>query len=523
MNYKKLLGNILLILFLGTILVLSVRGLPGNPTPAQLNTTYWKDNGPFELSPERGRFAMLYSLVEDHSFHLAPSLAAFTSPDVGYWKNYYVSIFAPSISFMAIPGYIIGKHFGVSQFGSFLWMSMFALFNVLLIRLIATKLGANPFAATIAGLTFLFGTPAFAYAVTLYEHHPSTFLMLVAFYLLIRFNNIFSLIAIWFLYALAFTVDYPNLFMMFPIALAAFFRSGVVENLHRKINVKISIPRLLSVLAVILPLAFLLWYNQMSYGSPLTLSGSVPTINGVNSKGKPIFTTTQDKNQISSAKQAVNTPPPSALSFFEPRNMINGFYILLFSPDRGVLMYTPVVVFGIAGLIMASRKKQKYIPIALGVIGFDLLLYSMWGDPYGGWAFGGRYLIPAYAILSIYIGLFLTYISKKRFFILLFFIFFSYSVMVNSLGALTSNSNPPQIQAASLSDITHSKVSYTYMRNVNDLNGNLSKSYIFQTYASDYLSAWQYYSYITIFILSVCSFLVIGFLMSTKNKKGGTL
>jgi len=519
-NYKKVLGNILLVLFVATILVLSVRGLPGNPTPAQLNTTYWKDNGPFELSPERGRFALLYSLVENHSFHLTPSLAAFTSPDVGYWQNNYVSIFAPSISFLAIPGYIIGKHFGLSQFGSFLWMSIFALLNVLLIRLIAIRLGAHPIAATIAGFTFLFGTPAFAYAVTIYEHHPSTFLMLLSFYLLIRYNNIFSLIAIWLLYAFAFTVDYPNLFMMFPIALAAFFRSGVVENIHRKVTIKISIPRLLAVLAVILPLVFLLWYNNMSYGSPLKLSGSVPTINGVNSKGLPIF----GSGPTSSTKQPVNMPPPSALSFFEPRNMINGFYILLFSPDRGVIMYTPVILFGIAGMFIAGRKKQKYIPIALGVIGFDLLLYSMWGDPYGGWAFGGRYLIPAYAVLSIYIGLLLTYLSKRRFLILLFFIVFSYSVMVNSLGALTSNSNPPQIQAASLSQITHSQVSYTYMRNVNDLNSNISKSFMFQVYASDYISAWQYYSYLTLFILSISAFLIIYYLISTneKNKKGET-
>lgn len=517
-NYKKILSTILLVFFVAFILIVSVRGLAGNPTPAQLNTTYWKDNGPFELSPERGRFALLYSLVENHSFHLLPSLAAFTAPDVGYWNHAYVSIFAPSISFLAIPGYVIGKHFGYSQFGAFLWMSIFALFNVLLIRMIAIRLGANPIAATLGALTFLFATPAFAYAVTIYEHHPSTFLMLLAFYLLIRYNNVFSLIAIWILYAFAFTVDYPNLFIMFPIALAAFFRSGVIEHIQRKVTVKISLPRLISVFFVAIPLAFFLWYNQMSYASPFKISGAVPTIEGVNTQGLPIFATAAEQAQLKKSNQPINQPPPSTLSFFQPRNMLNGFYILLLSPDRGVLMYTPVMLFGIIGMFLASRKKQKYLPILLGIVGLNFILYSMWGDPYGGWAFGGRYLIPSYAILSIYVALLLTYLSKRRIFIFFFFLVLTYSIIVNSLGALTSNSNPPQIQAAALSNETHSVVSYTYMRNVNDLNSNISKSFIFQSYASDYISAWQYYSYITLFILIVFASIIAVYLKVTNEK-----
>src|SRR5882724_4133885 len=115
-KYKKILGNLLFLLFIASILLLSVRGLPGNPTPTELNTTYWKDNGPFELSPERGRFALLYSIVENHSFNFQPGIAKFTAPDVGYMNHQYVSIFAPSVSFVAIPGYILGKYFDISQF-----------------------------------------------------------------------------------------------------------------------------------------------------------------------------------------------------------------------------------------------------------------------------------------------------------------------------------------------------------------------------------------------------------------------
>lgn len=519
---KKIIGNTLLILFVALVLALSVRGLPGNPTPAQLNTLAWKDNGPFELSPERGRFAMIYSLVENHSFYISPALAQFTSPDVGYMDSHYVSIFAPSISFLAIPGYIIGRYFDLSQVGAFFWMSLFALFNVLLIRSICIRLGAHPLAATIAGLTFLFATPAFPYAVTIYEHMPSVFLLLLSFYLLIRFTSVYSLLAIWILYAFAFTVDYPNLFMMLPIAIAAFFKSFGYETIRKKLVVHISLLRMLAVLGVILPLAFLLWVNKSSYGSPFRISGTVPTVESVAANGAPVFLSTLEQKELSKSSTPVNLPPPSALSFFEPRNMLNGFYILLISPDRGVLMYTPVMFFGVAGLYFASKKKQPYMPVLLGIIGFDFILYSMWGDPYGGWAFGGRYLIPAYSILSIYIALLLTWFGRKRWFLLFFFIVFAYSMMVNTLGAITSNSNPPQIQAVALSQQIHQPVSYTYMRNVNDLNNNVSKSFIFRAYANNYMSAWNYYTYIALFILTVCSFFIMSFYIAMRKglKKG---
>src|SRR5258708_39226500 len=104
-KFGYIFGNIFFVLFVALVLFLSVRGLPGNPTPSELNTSYWMANGPFELSNERGRYALLYSFVENHSFYLQPALAKFATPDVSYLDTHYVSIFAPSISFVAIPGY----------------------------------------------------------------------------------------------------------------------------------------------------------------------------------------------------------------------------------------------------------------------------------------------------------------------------------------------------------------------------------------------------------------------------------
>src|SRR5207237_1298615 len=102
-----------------------------------------------------------------------------------------------------------------------------------------------------------------------------------------------------------------------------------------------------------------------------------------------------------------------------------------------------------------------------------ILLYSMWDDPYGGWAFGSRYLIPTYAILSIFMALLLKRIAKYNILLLLFFAVFTYSVGINTLGAITSNRNPPQVEAVALERASGKAQPYTYIRNFNVLNQDI--------------------------------------------------
>lgn len=515
----QIIGNILLVAFLASVLALSIRGYIGNPTPADLQQNIWTQNGPFELSPERGRFALLYSLVEFHSFQLPVSLARFATPDVGYIGHSYVTIFAPSVSLLAIPGYIIGKYFGASQVGAFATESVFAIFNVLLIRAIAKRLGAHSLAATIAGLAFLFGTPAYPYAVTLYEHHISTFVILSGLYLLIRYNNFYSLAAIWLLYGFSFTVDYPNLFLMLPIAVAAFFRITVAQKVRNQLLVHISVPKIVAIVAVIIPLVFLLWVNNVSYGNPFQLSGSIDNSPQITASGKPVLESSQKIAAATAANEKYVPAPDGILAAFQNKNMLNGMYILFLSPDRGVIRFTPVMLFSIFGIVFAIKRKMPYTTVLLGILGFDIILYSMWGDPYGGWAFGPRYLIPGFAIASIFLAQALTKLRKYNLFLLLFFFAFIYSVGVNTLGALTSNSNPPEIQVAALEQQTKTVQKYSWDRNVDEIMQGKSKSFVFLTYAGDYITAWDYYMYITLYITFVSGFILVMFKIIPKSKQ----
>lgn len=504
----RTIGNVVFFLFCAVILFFSLRGLPGNPTAKELNTQAWKDNGPFELSPERGRFALLYSLVEDNSFSFSTDLARFTVPDLGYFHGKYVSLFAPALSFLLIPGYVFGKAIGISQVGAQAIIALFALLNLLLIRAIAIRWGASPLAATIAGFTFLFATPAFTYAGTLYQHHVSTFLILLALYLLIRFTTIWSLLVIWMLCAFSLSVDYPNFFLMVPIGIAALARSIWIQRHEGSIDIKVSFIRLLTIMSVIIPMIFFFWTNTVSYGNPLQLAGAVRQVTGIKANGSPVF---KNDSPVKDAKQIAtdNDPQQNIIAFFKNRNLITGMYILLLSPDRGVLFYTPSMFFAIVGIILAFRHKKPFLSLLLGVLGINILLYAMWGDPWGGWAFGARYLIPAYAILSLFIAIALTNFRKSVPFLGFFFLILVISLGINTMGVITTSENPPQVQIQEVEKLSHKKAYYTIENNVMFLSQGKAKAFVFDAVAHNYLSAWNYYILLTTIIMSFAAVLIV--------------
>lgn len=484
------------------ILILSVRGLAGNPNDSNINNPSWI-NIPFPLSPERGRFALIYSWAENRSPFFTLPIARFTTPDLGYKNGHFVSLFAPGVSFIALPGYLLGKYFNLSQVGSFMVISIVASLNFILVKSISKKLGASELASAISASVFLFASPAFSYATTLYQHHISTFLILLAIYILVNYKNIGSLFFIWFLCAASIPVDYPNLFLMFPIGIAALGRLIHTRNSPETLSIRINLFGFLTALSALLPLLFFLWFNNISYGNPLQFSGTVASVKYIDNTGKPA----EPVGAVSEAQLSNATSPEvqqkSALGFFRTRNLINGFYIHLFSPDRGIIFYSPVLLFGIIGIFLLSRKNTSVTSILVGILLADLILYSLWGDPWGGWAFGSRYLIPGYAILSIFLSAALTKYLRNLFFIVPFTLLLIYSISVNTSGALTSIANPPRIEILSLEQLSGKVQKFTYARNWDLIAANQSTSFIYNNYLKSYYSLSVYYYFIAGLI--ICS------------------
>ena len=94
------------------------------------------------------------------------------------------------------------------------------------------------------------------------------------------------------------------------------------------------------------------------------------------------------------------------------------FAEVLFSPVNGLISYTPLVLFMLAGMvIMVIRKKQnRWLIIAL--FGLVTLVCASWKMWYFGCSFGQRSYIEYFTILAIPLGWFITMVTANRNFLL---------------------------------------------------------------------------------------------------------
>ncbi len=486
------------------VLALSLKGIIGNPTVEELNTRTWQDFGPFDSSPERGRFALIYSIIENRSFKYSLPLARFAIPDLGYLNDQYVSLFDPGLPVILIPGYIIGRFFGASQVGTYSIIAIFAFLNFLLIKSISQKLGASSNSSFLAALAFLFASPAFAYSVNLYQHHTSTFILLISIYSLINWKGLLSLLIIWLLFPLALAIDYPNVFILTPILFLSLLKLISTNQTPDKLTINLDIIKLLLIPVFSLAtLYFFFWVHQQAYGNPWQLAGTVQNIRSIDNSGKPVDPRTLDLDpSIISHLEAISSEK-SSLGLFNTRNFVNGLNILLFSPDRGIVNYWPIIFLALIGSYFLYRHSPYASAITISLFIINLLIYSAWGDPWGGWAFGPRYLIPGMAVLSIALSFFFENIRKKPLLLILFLLIFYYSAYINSAGALTNVANPPQVEVLNLEEITGREQKYTYQRNLDQLKNNYSTSLYFRNVGQAQFTASDFHKIILSIVMSM--------------------
>ncbi len=90
------------------------------------------------------------------------------------------------------------------------------------------------------------------------------------------------------------------------------------------------------------------------------------------------------------------------------------FVKVFFSYKKGWFLYTPMILFAIAGLFFLWRNNRN---IALPIISFFVLnvyMISSWGTWWQGGSFGSRYFVESYAILCIPFGYFIVEVRKRR-------------------------------------------------------------------------------------------------------------
>ncbi|HXO25997.1 MAG TPA: hypothetical protein VOA80_01505 [Thermoanaerobaculia bacterium] len=89
--------------------------------------------------------------------------------------------------------------------------------------------------------------------------------------------------------------------------------------------------------------------------------------------------------------------------FIRPTRLLQGFSGLLLSPNRGLLMFSPVVVLGCWGMARALRRWRSE-PLLAAFSGAALayaLLHASFTTWWGGWCFGPRFLTETLPVLAV--------------------------------------------------------------------------------------------------------------------------
>jgi len=85
------------------------------------------------------------------------------------------------------------------------------------------------------------------------------------------------------------------------------------------------------------------------------------------------------------------------------------FFGSLFSPSKGIFIYTPVFLFSIIGFIV-SIKNKNWFYITTGItITLYILILSKWNHWYGGYSFGYRMFVD---LISLFVILLVPYIKS---------------------------------------------------------------------------------------------------------------
>jgi hypothetical protein len=125
-----------------------------------------------------------------------------------------------------------------------------------------------------------------------------------------------------------------------------------------------------------------------------------------------------------------------------------GLGLNLFSPLRGLFLYSPFLLLGAAGICLISWRPPKsewlfLIAVFLGI----LIPYSAWHDPTGGVSFGPRLIVSAVPFLILPSGVVLETAGKKL--VLASWLLYAIGVFVNGVAALTTAIPPEQNPRAS--------------------------------------------------------------------------
>ncbi len=481
----------------------------GDRTNADVPEEYQKSTQvgqAFESSHERSPWAMLLAMRQNGTVELTKQLADFSSPDVAYINKKFYSFFPPGIPVLIMPLYIWGSGNGVGLLAAFATMPLIAIGSLILIYLISRQIFTLPrWSALFAALLFGFASTSWSYAVTIYQHTPLVFLMLLAFYTTWQFKKSgaksgwFWAIIAGASYGLAVFVDYPAAVLVLP-AVAYLLLTGLrgrTDGGKLKVSLRFSV--LFGIATIVILAAVHMYYNASVFGSAFQFHNPAPRYT----------TETYDKLLAAEAGEQ-KASPGQALNVFNEYALANGSFRLLVASDKGLFFFSAVFILALFGFHLLVRRAKLEAIIWISFAAVNFFMYASFHDPWGGWAFGPRYLIPAMAVLSVSAGAAIGVASTwwKR---LIAFVLVAYSSAIALIGVLTTNLVPPKVEADFL------KLKYNFLRNWDFLQENTSGSYVYNHYLKGEMSLQEYFYILYGVIMAV--FFIVLFILPLFGKK----
>ncbi|MEO6590059.1 MAG: hypothetical protein ABIP06_12225, partial [Pyrinomonadaceae bacterium] len=206
----------------------------------------------------------------------------------------------------------------------------------------------------------LFATPLFVYSLLFFSHVLIAVLIYFAFRLLYdkEFTTKRNCLLAGFLSGLAVISEFPAIFPVIVFGIGLFFTDRRERN-----------NRVLSFALGGLPfLVFLLIYNYALFGSPFSFSYAHESFpEWMEVAGQGVF--------------GIGVPTPS------------NFFLLLFSPARGLFFFAPILIFSVIAFFTSPERKFLRNKIKIFAVAISILILCGHGAAHGGWAFGARYLV----------------------------------------------------------------------------------------------------------------------------------
>lgn len=117
-----------------------------------------------------------------------------------------------------------------------------------------------------------------------------------------------------------------------------------------------------------------------------------------------------------------------------------GLFALMVSPSRGLFIYSPFLIFALAGVVVAWRD-PRYIafrPLSLAMLAI-WIVEAQHFDWWGGWSFGYRHLVDTVTLLILFLIPVMGAILHRRWLLAAYVPLVAWSIFVQVLGAFAYN------------------------------------------------------------------------------------